>query len=54
MWRRAELPASGEVAASEGPLTTLEQNECYTVVRAIVAGELAVGSYPFTCVRHRG
>lgn len=47
----AELPASGEVAASEGPLTTLEQNECYTVVRAIVAGELAVPvSYPFTCV----
>lgn len=47
----AELPASGEVAASEGPLTTLEQNECYTVVRATVAGELAVPvSYPFTCV----
>ncbi len=45
------LPSSGEVAAADGPICTLEANDRYTVERVDVSGTLTVPlGHPFTCV----
>lgn len=44
-------PESGALPAAEGPVQVIEANECYTVERVVVSGQLAVPDpHPFVCV----
>ena len=46
-----QAPATGAVELAEGPVTTLESNECYTVEHVRVGGTLELENpHPYACV----